>query len=192
MKKLLVLVLVLGLASVVRARNTGMALQLSVNGTPAPDEITLMVSDWIMLDILAADGYALDVMELDLEVIGPGHIEIDRQMAPTDRDIIVGCFESWSWLVDGVTDKGIGVIVGMTFNPDGCGGKLVDYILFHADDLGDVVIQITDAGTNNDPVNGDIAQDMMGSIIIHQVPEPTTILLLGLGVLIVRRKGCVF
>ncbi|MHC4623932.1 MAG: hypothetical protein ACYS4W_08520, partial [Planctomycetota bacterium] len=140
MKKLTILGLTLTLASVASAVNTGMALQFSMNGAPAPDEIILAVSDWVRLDIMAADGYALDAMELDLEVIGPGHIEIDRQMAPTDLDIIVAPFESWSKVVDGVTDKGIGAIVGMTFNPDGFGGTLVDHILFHCDDGGDVII----------------------------------------------------
>ena len=46
MKKLLVLVLVLGMASMASA-----AFQLSVNGQLAPDEITLEPSDWIELDI---------------------------------------------------------------------------------------------------------------------------------------------
>jgi hypothetical protein len=188
MKKLLVLMLVLGLTSVASARNTGMAIQLSIDGVPAPDEITLMESDWVMLDIMAADGYALDSMELDLEVVGPGHIELDPQNVTVPTDIIVAPFESWSLVVDGVTEKGIGAIVGMTFDPAGLGGQLVNYILFHCDGLGDVTITITDAGANNDPVNGDISQEMMGSIIIHQIPEPTTVMLLGLGSLFLLRR----
>jgi hypothetical protein len=187
MKKLLVLMLVLGLTSVASAVNTGMAIQLSIDGVPAPDEITLMESDWITLDIMAADGWALDSMELDLEIVGPGHIELDPQNVVEPTDIIVGAFESWSLVVQGVTEKGIASIVGMTFG-DGIPGTLVNYVLFHCDGLGDVIITITDAGANNDPTRGDISQEMMGSIIIHQIPEPTTVMLLGLGSLFLLRR----
>jgi hypothetical protein len=185
MKKLLVLMLVLCLASVASARNTGMAIQLSIDGQVAPDEITIAISDWIELDIMMADGYALDAMELDLEIVGPGHIELGVEV-PTD--IIVAPFEAWSLVVDGVTDKGIAAIVGMTFSPDGFGGVLVRHIMFHCDDYGDVTVTITSAGTNNDPVNGPIGPEMMGSIIIHQIPEPTTVMLLGLGSLFLLRR----
>jgi len=47
MKKLLVLLLVFGMASVANA-----AITLSVNGDPAPDDISLVKSQTITLDIL--------------------------------------------------------------------------------------------------------------------------------------------
>ena len=199
MKKLLILMLVLALSSLAGATNLDKVIQLSINGEVAPDEYTMKESDWITLDIMTLD--PLGSMELDLEIIpldGQGHIEIaqgyDTFYDGSDglgygyRDIIVAPFDGWSKVVDGVTPTGIGSIVGMTFNPMGFSGTLVDYIMFHCDGLGDVMIQITDAGDNLRPDYSDIDQSLMGSIIIHQIPEPATMLILGLGGLLLRRK----
>jgi hypothetical protein len=186
MKKLLVLMLVLGLTSVASATNADKMIQLSINGEPAPDEITMVVSEWIKLDIMLAPDLLMDVMELDLEIVGPGHIELDPQNVVEPTDIIVGAFESWSLVVQGVSEKGIEVIAGTSFGE--VAGTLVDYILFHCDGLGDVTVTITDAGTNNILNVGDVGPEAMGSIIIHQIPEPTTVMLLGLGSLFLLRR----
>jgi hypothetical protein len=179
----------LGLTSTAAATNVDKVIQLSVDGEIV-DEVTINLSQIITLDIVLADGYAMDVMELDLEVIplsagADGCISFDPVIIHP-WEIIVAPFEPWSLIVEGVTCHGIEIIAGMTFGS--VEAKLVDYILFECLGEGDILIQLTDAGTNNIIGIGDIPQEMMGSIIIHQVPEPTTIFLLGLGSLFMLRR----
>ncbi|MHC4617551.1 MAG: PEP-CTERM sorting domain-containing protein [Planctomycetota bacterium] len=186
MKKLLVLMLVLGLTSVAGAANQGMTIQLALVsdgvGTPAPDvvgeEVPLKESDWIEIGVIVNGN--IDVMELDLEVIGPGHVELP----PVLTDIFV---EPWT-LMDPITPAppGISQIVGMDLFGTHQ-GLVLWKIMFHCDGPGDVLVQITDIGTNN--VDGrDVPVEEMGSIIIRQIPEPTTVMLLGLGSLFLLRR----
>jgi hypothetical protein len=179
----------LGLTSTAAATNVDKVIQLSVDDEIV-DEVTINLGQVINLGILLADGYAMDVMELDLEVIpldagADGCISLAPHITHP-WEIIVAPFEPSSLVVEGVTCHGIEVIAGMTFGL--VEGKLVDYILFECLGEGDILIQLTDAGTNNIIGIGDIPQDMMGSIIIHQVPEPTTLALLGVGGLFLLRR----
>ena len=181
MKRFLIIILVLGLTSIATATNTGKLLQLSVNGQVAPDEITMFPSDYITLDIMVADGHSTDAIEIDLEIIGPGSITV-----PADpRDMLSDCFEDWSLIILDVTDKGIGTIAAVSFGQ--CSGVIVDHIEFHFDDVGDVIVKITLDGVCN--IDGSpITEAQMGSIIISMVPEPASMLLLGLGGLLLRRR----
>lgn len=187
MRKVLVFVL-LGFTSIAMAGpvNTGKLIQLSVDGQPAPDVIELYESDWITLDILVANGHYTAGIDLDLEIIGPGHIMLDPAYVSVPEDIIVGDFESWSKLVEGVTDTGIAAIVGVSFGE--VEGTIVDHILFHCDGLGEVTVQLTLHGDTE--VDGNlITPEDLGGITIIQIPEPMTLSLLGLGGLfLVRRK----
>jgi len=192
MKKLLVLMLVLGLTSIagaVSGTNVDKIVQLSVNGVVADEYFMaenekLNPSDTVTLDIQLADGYAMDAMELDLEIIGNATISLPDPAT----DIIVAGFESWSLIVEGVTDKGIGAIAGVTFGS--VEGTLVDGITFHCEGDGDVIVQLTSAGSNNivSPDARLLTEADLGSIVIHQVPEPMTITLLGLGGLALLRR----
>ena len=188
MKKLLVLMLVFGLTSIAGAvgtSNVDKVVQLSVDGVVADEyfaECPLVYSDTVTLDIQLADGVAMDAMELDLEIIGAATISLPDPAT----DIIVAGFESWSLIVEGVTDKGIGAIAGMSF--DSVEGKLVDLITLHCEGEGDVIVQLTSAGANHTIDGRDLTAADLGSIIIHQVPEPMTITLLGLGGLALLRR----
>jgi hypothetical protein len=192
MKKLLVLMLVLGLTSIAGAAvgsNTGKVVQLSVDGVVTDEYFTepgteLDESDTVTLDITLADGYAMDAMELDLEVIGAATISLPDPAT----DIIVADFESWSLVVDDVTAKGIGVMAGVTFGQ--VSGLLVDHITFHCEGDGYVTVNLTIAGTNQivAPEKRILTAADLGSIVIGQVPEPMTITLLGLGGLALLRR----
>jgi hypothetical protein len=190
MKKLLVLMLILGLTSIAGAAvgsNTDKIVQLSVNGGVADEyfkDEPLNPSDTVTLDIQLADGVAMDAMELDLEIIGGATISLPDPAT----DIIVGGFESWSLIVEGVTDKGIAAIAGVTFGS--VDGTLVDGITFHCEGQGPVTVQLTSAGSNSivAPESRLLDAADLGSIVIHQVPEPMTITLLGLGGLALLRR----
>jgi hypothetical protein len=187
MKKLLVLMLVLGLTSIAGASNTDKIVQLSVNGEVADEyfrDNPLGPSDEVTLDVILANGVAMDAMELDLEIIGAATISLPDPAT----GIIVGGFESWSLIVDGITDKGIGVMAGVTFGS--VDGKIVDNITLHCEGMGNVTVQLTSAGSNHivAPEMMDLTAADLGSIIIHQIPEPMTITLLGLGGLALLRR----
>jgi hypothetical protein len=65
-------------------------------------------------------------------------------------------------------------------------GKLVDEIDFHCEAMGDVtltLVGIYDPGTGEAPT-----LTVMDTQIIHQIPEPMTLALLGLGGLFLRRR----
>jgi len=179
MKKLLVLMLVLVLTSITGASNVDKAMQLTVNGEVV-DEITLDVLDVVELGITMADGWDIKALEIDLETIGPATITL-----PEDPYDIIGGFD-WNKYIDGVTPTGIAVIAAVW--PGSVTGRFVTLIDLHCGGVGDVLVQITDIGTNNSPTHGEITQEMMGSIVIHQIPEPMTVALLGLGSLALLRK----
>jgi len=188
MKKLLVLTLVLGLTSTAGAAgNTDKIVQLTVEGgfgwPPGEEVVDWVLPDTYILGIQLADGFRMDAMELGLKIIGPAgsiSLAVDE---PTD--IIVGGFESWSLIVDGVTDKAIGVMAGVTFAS--VDGQLVDHILLDWA-LPGAVFQLTSVGSNHivAPEDRLLTADDLGSILV--IPEPMTIALLAMGGLALLRK----
>ncbi len=163
MKKLLVLMLVLGLASAASA-----ALSLSVNGQPAPDEITLAPSETIIIDISSttADAYSVLLMA----PVGPGTLsDLHTTQGNTSEIKDYNYYPYWYWDIT-VADSGQGVLV------PGTGFEAT----FHCDGEGDVVIDLIDYNSG----------ELLDTLTIHQVdiPEPMTMALLGLGGLFLRRR----
>ncbi len=163
MKKLLALMLVLGMASFANA-----ALILSINGDTTQDVISIPVSGNVTIDVYqTTDSPA----EWWLGYTGPG--EWMRATAhlyiPPAPDTMV------------VDDGGYGAvwfqgrIPTATVNYDP--GKWFD-VDFHCTGLGDAIITLYAA-------NGETVLD---TATIHQIPEPAMIALLGLGGLFLRRR----
>ena len=190
MKKLLVLVLVFGMSSAASA-----ALQISVNGdkNPVDSEIVLYPSDEIILDIwtdavinLGGSGEYILVVNITLGSISGGESAFDASDP-----------EGWISAVQGLTTEYPAVIppVGMegifatyansdfaTFEAIPAGTVLADQILFTCMGEGDAVINLWGLDGNQ------AYTDLMDSVVIHQIPEPATMLLLGFGGLFLRRK----
>ena len=171
MKKFLVLMLVLGMASLANA-----TLQISVDGDVGLDEITIAPSDYICLD-LTAEGTE-DGSAYWLNIDGPGLVDIANvvqyvQDGPVEAYIIdLGPAVGHDQTI--MMDL---LIPGSVVNilPE---GTVVDLLMFHCEGLGDVTVSVFDSNTGA----------TLDTLTIHQIPEPMTLALLGLGGLFLRRR----
>lgn len=176
MKKLLVFMLVLGLAAGANA-----ALSLSVNGSPAPDEYTMNVCEYIVIDITSttADTY--------MAAIGFDEVGLCEWKNPAGGD-------PWRIHHDPGGEAGGGAMVmdlsGMGYPnywgvmASGSPEPLVTpgehfQFDFHCKALGDVTIWLVET---TPPYR------MIDRMVIHQIPEPVSMVLLGLGGLLLRRR----
>jgi hypothetical protein len=188
MKKIVVLVLVLGIASAANA-----TLSLSVNGNldPVSSEIYLLPSEVAVINI-HGDGQSAPGTSPYLAISGPGSIsgytmvyggtlsgymELEQlaiEFGITEAEMLsyfdglgitaVDC--SWAILNDGAIPQ-----KQLT-------GVLVDNIMLHCEDRGDVTISLV----------SEAFDEVFDSVVIHQIPEPITFALLGLGGLFLRRR----
>ena len=191
MKKLLIFMLVLGMASLASAQ-----LQISVNGNKEPmdsEYVLIAPSGTLTLDIWTTheiapppgtgEGYFAMVAQESQATISGG-IVVYPLVPPMDEGIMI---------LDDV--KGMGGFPGMVEGENGvtggialtrlpnipAGATIYDGILFHCEGPGDVTIHLL---WTVDFMTGVV----IDSVTIHQMPEPATIALLGLGGLLLRRR----
>jgi len=190
MKKLLVLIMVLGMASVASAALT---LQISVNGEKEPIDSEIWVTEvpsghlvldlWTTADISDALGHQGSYAMLASVVGGT---------------ISGGVLTNSDWWGCAIADDaaGAGVIV-----PEGDNGvygaiattsgsqvipalsTIFDEIDFHCEGPGDVMITLYEFDGDTGELLG-----ILDSVVVHQIPEPMTMALLGLGGLFLRRR----
>ena len=183
MKKVLIIFAVLAMASAANA-----SLILSVDGEPAPDEITLTQSQWIELDVqLTADQTLLGY---DMA------IQLSNAQGLLDSASFVHYNPGWmmapATLIDGPQE--LRVTAGDYPGMPGKGGPLtvLDGLMFHCEELTDLVIDLYAIDVRM-KVTGEAdfttyAGEVLDSITVHQIPEPATLILLGLGGLLLRRR----
>jgi len=191
MKKILVLVLVLGLASTANA-----ALFISVGGEPNPGEIEVKPSDTVVLDIHGDDPTDGGPAEAYMLVEGPGSItggtliyggglavylnaeELAEALELPDAEALI---QAWSDALGkpDLSDVSYGLFADSDIPPnDFLNGPLVDEIAFHCEGEGLVTVTLVDQTFEN----------VLDTLAIVQVPEPMTFALLGLGGLFLRRR----
>jgi hypothetical protein len=178
MRHLAILTAILSITICAKASN-----YISVNGVIGPDEVTIDVNDSLSIgiinDIHAIEGqgtYFLGIASGDF-----AHYEIISPIFPypfETQDI-------W-WVNEPDIASGLGIynpFIGVTaeglppFPPTLQENRIVDGILLNCDWTGDVTLKLYDE-----------AFVLLDTQLVHQVPEPATIMLLGLGALILKRR----
>ena len=149
------------------------------------------------------DGYLLSSIDLDLEVAGPGTLDVvmkeDPPGAPPQEDLGVHSnFGLFSW--SSISENSIAYMTGTAMPAIGppAEGQTIDVIwnlLLHCDGEGQVVIDLTLHGLTQYSEYGDYyeawvdaIEEDLGDLVIYQVPEPMTVALLGLGGLFLLRR----
>jgi len=185
MKNILIMFAVLAMASSVASAG----LLISVNGVtdPAAREVTLYPSDTAVIDIHAVD--QTESIAAWMLIQGPGGIDASaptnlfqdsaaKNMDPAELPGTIADLKEF-FGYDGVVD-----IIEMDVKdisdpidpiPQ---GKVIDGLLFHCIGEGDVILTLLDG----------LDFSVLDSLTIHQIPEPITFALLGLGGLFLRRR----
>jgi len=196
MKKLLVLVLVLSMATIANA-----ALKISVDGVAdAPDTtITLAPSDTATIGIWG-DGQSAAPYSLYLLTMGAGTMSGGGIVMPNTNTTL----SEFTWhnsdaytnmLTAGgfITTNAVYVNAVSSLIPiPNYDGTIVGGVVFHCDGApGDVTLALVHVMLGEDPDTGDPINifETLDTQVIHQIPEPMTMCLLGLGGLFLRRRS---
>ncbi len=194
MKKLLVVMLVLSMASMANA-----ALYINVNGVenPAESMITLMPSQSVEISI-TGDGQTPSPTDMYLFASPAGAATLAGGVLhyPVPFSVIN--------LYNGIGEAHVAMLIGQGYNINQAmyimlaappvapplAGVLVDEIVFHCDaPLGDVLLTLMNYSEVEDEEGNMIPIiTLYDTQIIHQIPEPMTLGLLGLGGLFLRRR----
>jgi hypothetical protein len=175
MKKLLAVLVVLSLASVANAG-------LTLSGVP---QDPIMPSDIVILDISAAD-YTDPVALMGWIMIqGPGAINATQETgweASYAQNIDPATLAEYIPMLADLGYPGVVDIIefevkDLTEPFSAPAGTVIDNLIFHCVAPGDVTLTLSDIDLN-----------VWEQVVIHQIPEPMTLGLLGLGGLFLRRR----
>ena len=190
MKKLLILMLVLGLTSAANAVIVGSySLYVSTDGVNyvegVDSEITLLPSDYLWIGVHNSVAGVAGATQKGVFILGIQQPEV----GPSDTSW-TGAWQTYvPPLVPGTPDNEyVGIDLGFDYwiltltdgNPGTFNGVgVLDAKELHCDfGPSEDVIWLLDAETG----------DPLDTLLIHQLPEPMTIMLLGLGGLLLRRR----
>ena len=213
MKKLLAMCLVLGMATLANATILDVVIvdTSQSGGRDGSIENPLEASDIVEIAIVttrvvytynegltypAYDGPLVSSLDLDLHVTGPGTFSFGLNQKGTNIAPDVNANIS-PWELLGVSEGGFDRFGGTATNPIGPDTLVLGNMFIHCDGVGTVDVDLTWAGglAEYKPTYLDnwtaMDEDDLGDLVLHQIPEPFTMSLLGLGglALIRRRKA---
>ena len=202
MKKMLVLMLVLGVSSMASAGTIDLVISSwgpdPGQNPPVTDpidpvsEITIGPSEWVNLDIIytgAVEDPPVIQLSVYVNVTGPATLDMTDLTIPVemwDPDVTYSPGVVGNTMVYSTGFQDVPPYGGYT------GDILIDHILIHCDGEGEVTVTLADfvnaGGMGTIDLNW--ASVAIGpGVTITQVPEPMTLALLGMGGLfLVRRK----
>lgn len=193
MKKVLALLAVLAMTQVASGAIVDIWIT-SLNGEPInpTKEITIDKSDEINFDIWAYGMTEDQLFALNPLVVvdGPGELTFTEADLTDPEGMWEAAYNVYRRADAQKVEVGRANFTtgGPFLNPDGL--LVLDHLLMHCTDYGDVFITLTNEGATGGgsmlitgaPVDGG------PGVIVHQIPEPATVLLLGLGGLLLRRR----
>ena len=185
MKNVLIVFTVLAMASVANA-----GFMISVNGVinPPDSQINLKPSETAIIDIHGANNTTDTVVIGWLLLQGIGAIDASTPILPlwasstvgnmsaADKAIYIPMLPDYGY--PGVKDIVEMGIMDTTEPFSAPNGLLIDGIKLHCEGFGDVTLTLLDAASLSP----------LSRVVIHQIPEPITFALLGLGGLFLRRR----
>lgn len=197
MKKLMVLLIILAMVNVASAGIVDIVIS-SLNGEPIEptNEITIEPTDVINFDIVYYPGEMWTLFSLSTEVVveGPGTLDITELTWPEGY---------WNMdfsnvtIIDDPSVGGVGnALMDLTASDIGVigGGIVLDHFLMHCDEPGDVILYLVENGNTQAGFSTEVYDDIYPlegygpGVTVHQIPEPMTLTLLGLGGLVLLRK----
>lgn len=180
MKKLIALILVLGIASFANAALIELSLDGATNGSGVTQETTVAVCTYVVIDVHgAADHTYLGYVIIQDDSEGGGEWLTDDGEGGTYPKILAGAGDMAKVTDYTYAGWGFGYELVADYAPGGSVGGAEFELLFHCTSVGDVTITLWEDPDYTTPAD---------TIIIHQIPEPLTIALLGLGGLFLRRR----
>jgi len=173
MKKLLAFALVLGIASLASA---AVQYDLSLNGSTEITQVWIMPSETVVVDIHATYGPSDGPDDFWLGLAPAGDPPGDGEWVWGTE--IAGPGAGDTLAITNYADVWVWGIYDTIPAPGSWADGMVMSIEFHCLAKGDVIVQLYDP-------TGYIVID---EAVIHQIPEPASLALLGLGGLLLRRR----
>jgi hypothetical protein len=190
MKKLLVLLVVLAVATVANA-----GIKISVGGVVDPPDtsIMLMPSETVAIGIYG-DGQTVNPVNLWLITQGPGsNMGAGALLDPAmDMGFVVHYTDDGEGILSWLGSVGFPTmdayfvsLASSAAPPPMITGECLGDAVFHCDAPGEVTLSLVEIFDDGE---GNITITPYDTQVIHQIPEPMTLGLLGLGGLFLRRR----